>query len=104
MTILNPELEILVLDDIEEQEKVEKPSLYKLVVVDDETSTMQLVIDVFEQFFGKSPDDAWNCMMEVHQKGSSVGGVFTKDIAETKIDQINNFKGEYPLRIAKVKQ
>ena len=104
MTILNPELEILVLDDIEEQEKVEKPSLYKLVVIDDDTSTMQLVLDVFEQFFNKSPDDAWECMMEVHQKGSSVGGVFTKDIAETKIDQINNFKGEYPLRIAKVKQ
>ena len=102
MTVLNATPEVIVLDD--KEEKVAKPSLYKLVVVDDDISTMQLVIDVFEQFFGKSPDDAWNGMMEVHQKGSSVGGVFTKDIAETKIAQINNFKGEYPLRIAKVKE
>ena len=94
---------VAVLDDVVIQKKVEKPNLYKLIVVDDDVSTMQLVLDVFQQFFNKSENDAWNHMMEVHHKGSSIGGIYTKDVAETKVQQISNFVGEHPLRVAKVK-
>ena len=81
--------------------KTKKPSLYKVLMLNDDYTPMEFVIEVLEKFFGKRSEEATQIMLHVHQKGIGVCGVYTYDIAETKAIQVTNYarKFEHPLQI-----
>lgn len=71
--------------------KTAKPSLYKVLLLNDDYTPMEFVIQVLERFFGKGTEDAMRIMLHVHQKGVGVCGVYTFEIAETKVTQVMDF-------------
>ncbi len=64
------------------------PRRYKVIFHNDDYTTQEFVIFVLERFFFKSPTEALHVMLTVHHKGSAVAGVYTKDVAETKVEQV----------------
>jgi ATP-dependent Clp protease adaptor protein ClpS len=68
--------------------KKETPKLYKVVLINDDYSTMDFVIHVLETVFQKSPAEAYRIMMQVHRMGSGVAGVYPWEVAETKVDTV----------------
>ena len=83
-----------------ERSKSKPPKLYKVVLLNDDFTTMEFVIEVLRKFFAKSEEQATQIMFEVHHKGSAVCGVYTRDIAETKVAQVSAFSTQHghPLR------
>ena len=81
--------------------KTKKPSLYKVLMLNDDYTPMEFVIEVLEKFFGKRQDEATQIMLHVHQKGIGVCGIYTYEIAETKAVQVTNYarKYEHPLQM-----
>ena len=81
--------------------KTKKPSLYKVLMLNDDYTPMEFVIEVLEKFFGKGSEEATQIMLHVHQQGIGVCGVYTYDIAETKAIQVTNYarKFEHPLQM-----
>ena len=75
------------------------PRMYKVMLVNDDYTPMDFVIDVLRVYFGKDEATATQIMMQVHTQGRGVCGVFTRDIAETKVVQVNEFSrgNEHPL-------
>jgi ATP-dependent Clp protease adaptor protein ClpS len=68
--------------------KTKKPSLYKVLLLNDDYTPMEFVVFVLEQFFSKNREDAYTIMLHVHQKGVGVCGVYTFEVAETKVTQV----------------
>ena len=68
--------------------KTKKPSLYRVLLLNDDYTPMEFVVYVLEQFFNKSREDATRIMLHVHQHGVGVCGVFTYEVAETKVAQV----------------
>jgi ATP-dependent Clp protease adaptor protein ClpS len=68
--------------------KTKKPSLYKVLLLNDDYTPMEFVVFILEQFFSKSREDAYTIMLHVHQKGVGVCGVYTFEVAETKVTQV----------------
>lgn len=75
--------------------KVKKPPLYKVVLLNDDYTPMEFVVDVLERFFGLGRDKATQIMLHVHTRGRGVCGVFTYEIAETKVSQVNDYSQEH---------
>ena len=75
------------------------PSLYKVLLHNDDYTTMDFVVDVLQKFFDMSEDKAFTIMFEIHTKGKAVCGVYPFDIAETKVSQVNIYarRHEHPL-------
>jgi ATP-dependent Clp protease adaptor protein ClpS len=84
-----------------ERPKVEKPRRYKVVFHNDDYTTMEFVILVLMRFFHKSEAEATHLMLSIHHKGSAVAGVYSRDIAETKVSQVMDLAREYgmPLKL-----
>ncbi len=84
-----------------ETEKTE-PTLYKVVLLNDDYTTMEFVLRVLEEVFQKSPAEAYRIMMQVHLNGSGIAGVYTWEVAETKVETLTSMarQAEYPLRAA----
>jgi ATP-dependent Clp protease adaptor protein ClpS len=80
--------------------KVEQPPLYKVILLNDDYTPMDFVVYVLEKFFGMNRDKATEIMLHVHMRGSGVCGLFTREIAETKVEQVNEFSREnqHPLQ------
>ncbi len=80
--------------------KTKKPDLYKVVLLNDDYTPMDFVISVLQHFFNKGNEEATSIMLEVHQKGVGIAGVFTYEVAETKVAQVSNFarQHEHPLQ------
>jgi ATP-dependent Clp protease adaptor protein ClpS len=80
--------------------KTKKPSLYKVLLLNDDYTPMEFVIHVLEKFFSKGRDEATRIMLHVHQKGVGVCGVFTYEVAETKVAQVMDFarQNQHPLQ------
>ncbi|MCF7979046.1 MAG: ATP-dependent Clp protease adapter ClpS [Chromatiaceae bacterium] len=78
---------------------VKRPPLYKVLLVNDDYTPMEFVVHVLESFFSMSPEKATQVMLHVHTRGVGVCGVFTRDIAETKVSQVNDFsrQNHHPL-------
>jgi len=83
-----------------ELSKSKPPMLYKVVLYNDDYTTMDFVIEVLETFFAMSRERATQIMLKVHQEGSAVCGIYPRDIAETKVAQVMAFARhrEHPLR------
>ena len=68
--------------------KTQKPSMYKVLLLNDDYTPMEFVIQVLESFFNKNRDEATRIMLHVHKKGVGLCGVYTYEIAETKVMQV----------------
>jgi ATP-dependent Clp protease adaptor protein ClpS len=77
-----------------ERKKVARPRRYKVVLHNDDYTTMEFVIEVLIRFFHKEETEAMHIMLNVHHKGSGVCGLYSKDIAETKVAQVLDFARE----------
>ena len=84
----------------ETRPKLKKPSLYRVLILNDDYTPMEFVVYVLERFFGKSRDDATRIMLSVHQNGVGVCGVFTHEVAETKVAQVieTSRRHQHPLQ------
>lgn len=80
--------------------KTKKPSLFRVLLLNDDYTPMEFVVYVLERFFNKSRDDATRIMLNVHQNGVGVCGVFTYEVAETKVTQVLELarRNEHPLQ------
>lgn len=80
--------------------KVARPSLYKVVLLNDDFTPMEFVISVLKKFFNKSDGEAQRIMMQVHQDGAAIAGVYTFEVAETKVYMVNEFsrRHKFPLK------
>ena len=82
------------------EQKVEKPRLYKVLLHNDDYTTMEFVVFVLMSVFHHQETEATQIMLHVHKKGIGVAGVYTKEIAETRIGQVHDLAKEhdFPLR------
>lgn len=80
--------------------RIETPKLYKVILLNDDYTPMDFVVLILRRFFGKSEDQATQVMLDVHKKGAGVAGVYTLEIAEMKVMQVNQFSqmNEHPLK------
>lgn len=80
--------------------KTKKPSMYKVILLNDDFTPMEFVVHVLQRFFRMTVEQASEVMLHVHQKGVGVCGVFTYEIAETKVNQVLSFakQHEHPLQ------
>ncbi|HQU16410.1 MAG: ATP-dependent Clp protease adapter ClpS [Chromatiales bacterium 21-64-14] len=83
----------------EAKPKLKRPPLYKVVLLNDDYTPMEFVVQVLEEFFAMSRTKATQIMLHVHTRGKGVCGVFTREIAETKVAQVNEFsrRNQHPL-------
>ena len=77
-----------------EKPKVKKPPLYRVILLNDDYTPMEFVVYVLQMFFGFEGDKAQQIMLAVHTHGKGGCGIFTKEVAETKSAQVNNFAKE----------
>ncbi|MEE9493976.1 MAG: ATP-dependent Clp protease adapter ClpS [Gammaproteobacteria bacterium] len=84
---------------LEEKPELKQPPLYKVVLLNDDYTPMEFVVLLLETFFSLNREQATQVMLHVHTKGKGVCGVFTREIAETKVYQVNEFsrENEHPL-------
>ena len=80
--------------------KTQKPSQYKVLLLNDDYTPMEFVVHVLKAFFQMDTDQATRVMLHVHQKGVGVCGIFTYEVAETKVSQVMDFaaKNQHPLQ------
>jgi ATP-dependent Clp protease adaptor protein ClpS len=77
-----------------------KPSMYRVLLLNDDYTPMEFVVAVLEKYFSKNREDAWHIMMHVHQQGVGECGVYTYEVAETKVTQVMDYarKHQHPLQ------
>jgi ATP-dependent Clp protease adaptor protein ClpS len=83
----------------EAKPKLKKPPLYRVVLLNDDYTPMEFVVEVLELIFSLDREQATRIMLEVHTKGKGICGVFTYEIAETKVAQVSSFaqQNQHPL-------
>jgi ATP-dependent Clp protease adaptor protein ClpS len=83
-----------------ERKKAAPPKLYKVMLLNDDYSTMNFVVEVLQTFFAMGREQAMQVMLKIHNEGSAVCGVYPRDTAETKVAQVTAFATEngHPLR------
>ena len=86
----------------EAKPKLKKPPLYKVMLLNDDYTPMEFVVQVLETFFAMDREKATQIMLHVHTKGQAVCGVYTRDVAETKVTLVNDFSRnhQHPLLCA----
>ena len=80
--------------------KTKKPTMYKVLMLNDDYTPMEFVVHVLERFFSKTHEAATQVMLQVHQRGVGICGIFTYEIAETKVNLVMNLakKHQHPLQ------
>lgn len=80
--------------------KKQDPTQFKVVLLNDDYTTMEFVLHVLESIFQKSPAEAYRIMMHVHQNGRGIAGVYPWEVAETKVDTVRSLAADagFPLR------
>jgi ATP-dependent Clp protease adaptor protein ClpS len=86
--------------------KTKKPSLYKVLLLNDDYTPMEFVVHILEKIFGKTREEAVEVMLHVHRHGVGVCGVFTYEVAETKVTQVIEFarRHQHPLQCTMEKE
>ena len=85
---------------VKSRAQTKKPAMYKVLMLNDDYTPMEFVVYVLEHFFNKPGDEATQIMLHVHQRGVGVCGVFTYEIAETKVSQVMDIarQNDHPLQ------
>jgi len=78
-----------------EKAKTKKPPLYAVVLINDDYTPMEFVVEVLQKFFGKSEEEAMQIMLQVHEKGQGICGIFTREVAETKAARVVQYAQEH---------
>lgn len=91
--VRNPEAEVA-------EPQLQRPPMFRVVMLNDDFTPMEFVVDILIRYFHKSEETANTLMMQIHHKGSAICGLFPRDIAETKIHQVEaaSRAGGHPLR------
>jgi ATP-dependent Clp protease adaptor protein ClpS len=91
---------------LETRTRTQRPPLYKVLLLNDDYTPMEFVVHVLERFFGMSHAQAFELMLTVHKKGVAVVGVFSFEIAETKVGQVMDFarRHQHPLQCTMEKE
>lgn len=86
--------------EITEREELQEPPLYKVLLHNDDYTTMDFVVMILQTVFHKDTDEAMRIMLNVHHQGVGIAGVYTREIGETKIAIVHSVarKNEFPLR------
>ncbi|MFV2002529.1 MAG: ATP-dependent Clp protease adapter ClpS [Paracoccaceae bacterium] len=86
--------------------KTQRPPLFKVMLLNDDFTPMEFVVSVLERFFGLNHAQAFDIMLTVHKKGLAVVGVFSHEIAETKVAQVMDYarRNEHPLQCTMEKE
>jgi ATP-dependent Clp protease adaptor protein ClpS len=86
--------------------KTKRPSLYKVLILNDDYTPMEFVVHILERFFNKARDEAVQIMLHVHRHGVGICGVFTYEVAETKVAQVIEFsrRHQHPLQCTMEKE
>ncbi|MEM7460692.1 MAG: ATP-dependent Clp protease adapter ClpS [Pseudomonadota bacterium] len=86
--------------------RTKKPSMYRVLILNDDYTPMEFVVLILERFFHKSREQATRIMLHVHQKGVGVCGVYTYEVAETKVAQVMDMarRNEHPLQCTMEKE
>lgn len=86
--------------------QTKKPPMYKVLLLNDDFTPMDFVVHVLERFFGKNRDEAAEIMMHVHRRGVGVCGIYTHEVAETKVALVTDYarKNEHPLQCTMEKE
>lgn len=93
----NRELGDLVVEQV--RPLLKKPPMYTVVLINDDYTPMDFVVEVLKYFFAMTDEQATRTMLQVHAQGKGICGVFTRDVAETKVEQVNTFSrlNDHPL-------
>ncbi|MGE4372951.1 MAG: ATP-dependent Clp protease adapter ClpS [Xanthobacter sp.] len=80
--------------------QLKRPSLYRVLLLNDDYTPMEFVVEVLQRFFNKTDDEAYRIMLHVHHHGVGECGIFTYEVAETKVTQVMDFarKHQHPLQ------
>lgn len=86
--------------------KTRKPNMYKVLILNDDYTPMEFVVHILERFFNKNRQEATDIMLHVHRRGVGICGIFTHEIAETKVAQVLDFAraNEQPLQCTMEKE
>jgi ATP-dependent Clp protease adaptor protein ClpS len=85
---------------VKSRARTKKPAMYKVLMLNDDYTPMEFVVHVLERYFQKRNEEATRIMLHVHQKGVGICGVFTYEVAETKVNQVMDFarQHQHPLQ------
>ena len=85
---------------LETKPKTKKPSMYKVILLNDDYTPMEFVVDVLQKFFNKNQEEATQIMLHIHQKGIGVCGIYSYEVAEVKSKLVVDFskKNQHPLQ------
>jgi len=80
--------------------KTKKPSMYKVLLMNDDYTPMEFVVHILQHFFRMTMEEATEVMLHVHQRGVGVCGIFTYEVAETKVNQVMSYakQNDHPLQ------
>jgi ATP-dependent Clp protease adaptor protein ClpS len=80
--------------------KTKKPAMYKVLMLNDDYTPMEFVVHILERFFNKNRQEATRIMLHVHRRGVGICGVYTYEVAETKVTQVMDFarQNQHPLQ------
>ena len=104
MSEYNPELEEGV--DSEIRDEVREPPMYRVLLHNDDYTTMDFVVEIIMLVFNKSPEEAVNIMLNIHRKGIGLCGVYTYEVSETKVETVHAIAREqgFPLKCTMEKE
>lgn len=88
-------------NDLEEDVELEEPKRYQIILLNDDYTTMEFVVEILTTIFRKSSNEAMKVMLDVHKNGKGVCGIYPYEIAETKVEQVKMIsqKNNFPLRV-----
>lgn len=104
MSEYNPELEEGV--DSEIRDEVREPTMYRVLLHNDDYTTMDFVVEILRFVFNKSPEEAVDIMLNIHRKGVGLCGVYTYEVSETKVETVHAIAREqgFPLKCSMEKE
>jgi ATP-dependent Clp protease adaptor protein ClpS len=94
-------IEVIVTPEVKPgKPKLKRPPMYRVILLNDDYTPMEFVVDVLCRFFQKTAEDATRLMLQVHHQGSAVCGIYPHDVAETKVARVEHTSREHghPLR------
>ncbi len=85
---------------IKERQEIKEPSFYKVILLNDDYTSMEFVVHILESVFNKNAAEAHVVMLDVHANGKGIAGVFTKEVAETKVAIVHHLakQAQFPLK------